>query len=219
MKILFQGDSVTDCDRSRSEKEPNVHLGEGYVGLITSRLCFESTDFKIYNRGVSGNRICDIYSRWIEDTLNIDFDVLSILCGINDVGFSLRLNKGADSEKFKFVYDRMLYEVKEKNPDAKLVLMEPFLLKTEYYHPDYGNDIFENWDKWSFEIQKRAEAVKELSDKYNAIFVPLYDDFQKLSEKSGSKHFSIDCVHPTHAGHEFIARKWLECCSDILKVR
>ena len=29
-------------------------------------------------------------------------------------------------------------------------------------------------------------------------------------------HFSLDCVHPTPAGHEFIARKWLECCNEII---
>ena len=222
MNILFQGDSITESGRpkppmhSKEYMQPNVNLGYGYVNLIASRLLFEKPDFKIYNRGVSGNRICDMYSRWIEDALNIDFDVLSILCGINDVGFGLRLNMGADCEKFRFIYDRMLYEVKERNPDAKIVLMEPFLLKTDYCSPEYGNDIFRDWDIWSEEIKKRGSIVKELSEKYNAIFVPLYDDFQSLSEKFGPEHFSLDCIHPTPAGYEFIARKWMEACKSIL---
>ena len=148
--------------------------------------------------------------------MNIEFDVLSILFGINDVGFGLRLNMGADCEKFQFVYDRMLYEVKQKKPDAKIILMEPFLLKTDYCHPEFGNDIFKDWEIWNEEIKKRGSIVKELSEKYNAIFVPLHDEFQKLSEKFGPEHFSHDCVHPTPAGHEFIARKWLECCSEII---
>lgn len=217
MKILFQGDSVTECSRDKTQKNPNMNLGEGYVNLIASHLTFEKPNFKIYNKGISGNRICDIYSRWIEDTLNIDFDILSVLCGINDVGFGLRLNMGADCEKFQFVYDRMLYEVKQRKPDAKIVLMEPFLLKIDCYHPEYGNDIFRDWDIWSEEIQKRGRIVKELSKKYNTVFVPLYDEFQKLSEKFGADHFSHDCIHPKPAGHEFIARKWIECCKEIIR--
>ena len=216
MNILFQGDSITDCGRLRAETKPNMNLGNGYVNLIASRLNFENPNFKIYNRGVSGNRICDIYSRWIEDTLNLDFDILSILCGINDVGFSLRLNMGADAEKFRFVYDRILYEAKEKNPDAKIVLMEPFLFKVDFNNQEFGNDIFKNWDEWSGHIRQRGAITKELAQKYNAVFVPLFDDFQRLSEKFGAEHFSADCIHPIPAGHEFIARKWLECCKDIL---
>jgi len=27
---------------------------------------------------------------------------------------------------------------------------------------------------------------------------------------------SLDCIHPTPAGHEFIARKWIECCNKII---
>ena len=219
MNILFQGDSITDCGWDRNHKEPNIGLGHGYVNLIASRLNFESDKYNIYNRGVSGNRICDMYARWIENTLNIEYDILSILCGINDVGFGLRLNMGADADKFRFVYDRMIYEAFEKRPGSKLVLLEPFLFRVDLEgkeNNNNNNDIYVEWDKWSGNIRERGVITKDLAKKYNAIFVPLFDGFEKLSEKFGADHWSADGIHPSHAGHEYIARQWIDCCKEIL---
>lgn len=210
LKILFQGDSVTDCGRDRSFTQPAAEFGYGYVNLIASKLLYEYPDVKVYNRAVSGNRIVDMYSRWIEDMLNIDCDILSVLCGINDVGFGLRMNMGADTEKFKFVYDIMLKEAKEKNPDLKLVLCEPFLMKITENTPEAGKDIVENWELWSSTLLERRQVIKELADKYNGIFVPFAEKFEEALKKAPAQHWSADCIHVTNAGHELMARTWLE---------
>ena len=214
MNILFQGDSLTDSGRIRNTEEPNINLGMGYVNLLAARITCDNPSVNVYNRGVSGNRICDMYARWIEDTLNIDFDILSVMNGINDIGFQLRMGRGADKDKFKFVYDRMLFEVKEKKPDAKLVIIEPFLVRK--YMGEDGGDIYNDWDLWHGQITERGEICRELAEKYGAIFVPLAEDFAKLSEKYGPDVWSMDCIHPTAAGHEVIARKWMEACKSIL---
>ena len=98
--ILFQGDSITDFGRDRKETRPNISLGSGYVNLIASRVLCDDPTLKIYNRGVGGNRLMDMYARWEEDTMTIDFDVLSIFNGINDIGFGLRLGTGASAAKY-----------------------------------------------------------------------------------------------------------------------
>ena len=214
MNILFQGDSLTDSGRNKNTEEPNINLGMGYVNLLAARIVCDNPDVKVYNRGVSGNRICDMYARWIEDTLNIDFDILSVMNGINDIGFQLRMGRGADKDKFRFVYDRMLFEVKEKKPDAKLVIIEPFLVRK--YLGEDGGDIYNDWDLWHGQITERGEICKDLAKKYGAIFVPLADEFKKLSEQHGPDVWSMDCIHPTAAGHEVIARKWMDACKSIL---
>lgn len=215
MKILFQGDSLTDSGRDKKITEPNLGLGMGYVNLIAARLTCDNPETLVYNRGVSGNRICDMYSRWIEDTLNIDFDILSVLNGINDIGFQLRMGMGADKEKYRFVYDRMLSEAKEAHPDSKLVILEPFLVRKHL--GEDGGDIYNDWDIWHKEISERGEVCRELAEKHGAIFVPLADKFAALSEKYGPEVWSVDCIHPTPAGHEVIARSWIDACADILK--
>ena len=122
MNLLFQGDSITDAGRSRVI---DSNLGNGYVGEISRRLKNEGINCNIRNRGIGGNRIIDVYARWIEDTLCLKYDVLSILCGINDVGYQLRAGIGVDNEKYEYIYDRMIYEALKKNPDSKIVLCVP----------------------------------------------------------------------------------------------
>ena len=66
--ILFQGDSITDCGRSR---ENEVMIGTGYPLFLKAQLGFENpNEWQFYNRGVSGNRIVDLYARMKEDIIN-----------------------------------------------------------------------------------------------------------------------------------------------------
>ncbi len=216
-RILFQGDSITDCGRKREDPVANDGLGVGYPHLIAAQLCADSTDYLISNRAVAGNRIADTYARWIEDTLNLDFDIISILHGLNDVGFGKRLNMGSDRHRFRFIYDLMLEEVKDTHPEAKIILMEPFILPVDQ-GPDvpFGNDIFLEFDAWYGEIRARGKIVKELAEKYGAVFVPLAELLLNAAETHGARHYSADCIHPTPAGHMLIARQWLACCKDLL---
>ena len=83
MKILFQGDSITDCGRSR---ENNINVGTGYALLVKSALGFEEpAAHEFLNRGISGNRIVDVYARIKKDIINLKPDVMSLLIGVNDV--------------------------------------------------------------------------------------------------------------------------------------
>jgi len=222
MVILFQGDSVTDCGRERQANVANQGLGSGYVNLVASRLLCDNPYHSIYNRGSGGNRIGDMYARWIEDTLNIDFDLLSVMNGINDVGFGLRRGMGADACEFEFMYNRMLESAFKTHPNMKLVLLEPFVMKYDLREKNPGiedseNDIFLKWDIWYENMRERGEIVEKLSKKYDATFIPLFDDFAALGEKYGCHHWTLDCIHPTPAGHEFIARKWIDATKDIIK--
>ena len=61
MKILFQGDSITDCGRNR---ENNSYLGHGYPRFVQGKLSVAEPGKHTYiNRGISGNRIVDVYAR------------------------------------------------------------------------------------------------------------------------------------------------------------
>ena len=146
--------------------------------------------------------------------MNIPFDVLSILNGINDIGFGLRLNCGADSEKFRFVYDRILSETKEAKPDALIVLCEPFLVK---FLTEGSQDIYHDWAVWYSALKERGAIVKELSQKYHTVFVPLLEAFEAALKIAPEEHWTCDAIHPSHAGHELIKREWLKTVLPVMK--
>ena len=211
LKILFQGDSLTDCGRDKTGHNPVQAYGYGYVNLIASKLLCDYPDTVVWNKAYNGSRIADTYSRWIEDALNIDCNILSILSGVNDIGFAIRMNQGADAKKFKFIYELMINEALEKNKDLKLVLGEPVLFKITNNTPELGRDIVRDWDVWNGQLTERRQIVKELADKYNAVFVPYFEKFQEALKIAPPEHWSVDCIHATNAGHEIMARAWLEC--------
>jgi len=74
--ILFQGDSITDGGRSH-DLDWNHLMGLGYVYLLCSSLWyrFPQKEFHFINRGVSGNKITDLASRWQADAIDQKPDV------------------------------------------------------------------------------------------------------------------------------------------------
>ena len=81
--ILFQGDSITDCSRSRQDP---AHLGAGYAMLAASWLTalVPGSGLRFLNRGISGNRAKDLRARWQTDCLDLKPNWVSILIGVND---------------------------------------------------------------------------------------------------------------------------------------
>ena len=208
MKILFQGDSITDAGRSR---ECDEYVGTGYPLLVKSRLGFEEpNDYEFVNRGISGNRIVDLYARIKADIINVKPDVMSILIGVNDVWHELSENpNGVDADKFFKIYSMLIEEVKEALPDIKIMIFEPYVLK--------GTATEANWDYFDKEVKLRSEMAKKVAEKFDLPFVPLQAGFDELSKKAPCGHWAGDGVHPQPAGHQFIADEWIKTFKEMVK--
>lgn len=200
--ILFQGDSITDAGRSR---EDSAILGYGYATLVKGELGFEFPDqYIMINKGISGNRIVDLYARIKKDILNLKPDILSILIGVNDVWHDFyQDNNGVDSEKYFKIYSMLIEEIRDVLPDVKIMILEPFVLK--------GIKTETCWDTFRSEVELRAAKAREIAEKYNIPFVELQQKFDEATKLAPSDYWLIDGVHPTTAGHELIKREWLKC--------
>ena len=81
--ILFQGDSITDTGRDFNYDH---NTGYGYVTMTAGKIAVDYPgQFRFLNRGISGNRIVDVYARIKKDIINLKPDYVSILIGVNDV--------------------------------------------------------------------------------------------------------------------------------------
>ena len=194
--FLFQGDSITDADRQR---ENIFNYGYGYPNIVAAKYLEENhNEYKFINKGISGNRIVDLYARIKIDLINLKPDYLSILIGINDVWHEIQSQNGVDNKKFKKVLSMLIEEVKEALPDIKIIMLEPFVLK--------GPATEENWDKFYSETKLRAQSVKEVAAEYGLSFVPLQDKFNEATKDTKTTYWLADGVHPTPAGHNLIAK-------------
>ena len=205
-KILFQGDSITDVGRQRDLSNPFNVMGGGYPLLLRSRLYLDHPgEYECLNRGISGNRVVDLYARIQKDMLNIAPDYLSILIGVNDVWHEIAEQNGVDVDKFEMVYCLLIEELKAALPELKIMILEPFALAADVTDPA---DKPERYAPFRRETELRAQAAKRVAEKYGLVFVPLQEAFDRAEANAPVRgQWLWDGVHPTAAGHEMIARE------------
>jgi lysophospholipase L1-like esterase len=201
--ILFQGDSITDTGRSREQQDkPNsgAALGNGYAHFSAARILARHAEkrVQVFNRGISGNRIPDIYARVREDVLNVKPEILSVLIGVNDTWHHFMRNAGVPHEKFGRVYRQFLGETRAELPAVQLVLCEPFVLTVGVVTSE-----------WAADMARRRAIVAEIAAEFSAVFVPFQAMFDEALRRAPAEYWLFDGVHPTPAGHALMAEKWL----------
>ena len=202
MKILFYGDSITDAGRNREQDYDNSSYGFGYPYIVNAYLTGKHPKtYEVLNRGISGNRIVDLYARIKADVWNLKPDMLSILIGINDVWHDIDWANGVDITRWEKVYRMLIEDTLKVLPDLKIVIMEPFVLK--------GAATEANFDKFLV-VKEYAKVAKKIADDYKCVFVPLQKDLDAAADKYGAEYCLKDGVHPAMGGAYLIADKWLK---------
>ena len=199
--ILFQGDSITDCGRSRDNTtDPNAGaLGNGYPlyihALLQSR--FPEMDLHIINRGISGNRAIDLETRWQADCLALKPHWVSILIGINDTWRRYDRDDPTSARAFADSYRTILQQCTDAG--IGIILLEPFVLPTP------ADRLM-----WREDLDPKIAEIRTLARTFGALYVPLDGLFAAQSNRTDPVHWAADGVHPTPAGHMLIAEAWMD---------
>ena len=202
--ILFQGDSITDAGRNREAKDPNNQsaLGGGYAFLTAADLLntFPSKNLKIYNKGISGNKVYQLADRWQTDCLDFKPAVLSILIGVNDYWHKHNGNYDGTVEIYERDLRTLLKRTRETLPDTKIVICEPFAV--------LGCKAVDG--TWFPEFDQYRVAARKLASEFNTIFIPYHDIFAKASKVAPPTYWTADGVHPTIAGAKLMSEAWMK---------
>lgn len=210
-RILFQGDSITDVGRLEDRR---FFMGNGYPLLVKSSLGYDYPgEYEFFNRGISGNRIVDLYARIKADFININPDYASIYIGVNDAWHEISNKNGVDTKKFKTIYKMLIDEVKAACPNVKLILIAPFVL--EGSATCNTEEIPDRLERFNVDVAEKAQVVKELATQYSIPLIELQPAFNKALEQAPADYWTGDGVHPTPNGHELIKRLWLEIFEKI----
>jgi lysophospholipase L1-like esterase len=201
--ILFQGDSITDAGRSREHaSEPNEQpaLGSGYAWLAAVELLVQRPNgaLKIYNRGISGNKVFQLADRWQADCLDLKPTLLSILIGVNDIWHTLNGTYKGTVEIYERDYRALLERTRKELPKLKLVICEPFVLRCGSVN-----------EKWFPEFDAYRAAARHVAENFDAVFIPFQAMFDEAIKYAPPAHWAADGVHPTPAGASLMANTWL----------
>ncbi len=204
MRILFQGDSITDAGRDRR----NFHnMGNGYPKYAAEHIreAFPDSEIELINLGISGNRTDNLFDRMYEDVIQLQPDIVSILICINDIWHRHSHHIETTDAQIAANYRAILERIKEQT-NAKIVILAPFLL--------------DNAEKeaWRPELERLLPVIRSLAEEFADAYIPLDEIFAKaLPDQPEPQYYSADGVHPNQTGSAFIGKHYFDAIAPLIK--
>lgn len=190
MRIVFFGDSITDCERDRNDK---TSLGNGYVKVLADKLrpIYPDMDIELYNKGISGNEVCDLLARVNSDVIDLHPDAVVMMIGINNTIHRFKYGKELNFKQFEQDLCALIDALKAAG--IVVIFLEPFLLPA----PDKKRmrPVFD----------KELEIIRRVCIEKCDEFVAYDEMFNGLCESRSYTEYSEDGVHPTFKGSNLIA--------------
>ncbi|MBQ8173961.1 MAG: SGNH/GDSL hydrolase family protein [Clostridia bacterium] len=204
MKILFQGDSITDAGRDKR----NYHdMGSGYPRYVAEQLAdmFPEVKFEFINQGISGNRTCQLFDRLYRDAISFEPDMISVLIGVNDIWHRYAEERiETFDEQIETNYRAILTRLR-KQTNAKIVILAPYLLDCDKV------------DHMREELVSVLNIVRKLADEFADAYIPLDLLFEEAMETQPEPlYYSGDGVHPNKNGAAFIGRHLADAFASLL---
>ena len=187
-KVIFFGDSITDCGRNKEE----MHGVAGYIRIIKGSY----PDLEAFNRGVNGECSRQILARMEAECEEVKPDVVSILCGINDTTPRGEPPYMASEAEFYDTYRKIL-QTAYRYTD-QVIVMEPFLIPKDFGMDGLRDKLFE-----------RIYAIRRLANEFQAVYVPLDGIFAEHWVDEAPLEYTVDCVHITEKGKQLIGNAWV----------
>ncbi len=195
-KILFIGDSITDCGR----RDTSAPFGNGYMNLVRSFVDARYPELALSweNRGIGGDTVRHLDARWERDVIAEQPDWLSVKIGINDVWRTFDSNgSGAVSID---IYETTLRSLLQRAVDGtgcKLIVAEPYVIAA-----DTSTPMRRMMDAYGL-------VARKIAAEFDAIDIRTQDAFDKVLETTTPERWANDKVHPYPPGHAVIALAYL----------
>jgi len=200
-KLVFIGDSVTDCARKRARRYQGTAaaLGKGWVHHIDKSLAARFADLQCWNRGFSGGQSADLMHKpdWWPcrvEGMPEAVELSTVLIGINDIWHPFWRDTPHHLDRALEGF-RLLVETIKTRSD-RIVVCEPFALPC--------GEVTADW--WPL--------LQALSTGQEAICVELGLSWCPLQEalfaavRGKPTDYLLDGIHPTDLGHRWLAGRW-----------
>ncbi len=190
-KILFFGNSITECSRF-----DNPPLGNGFVAMTARKLQLDPQfgEVKVINSGIGGNQIDDLLSRYQSDVIEHQPNIVLIKIGINDAYNDFQTGSlPGRLAHFNDGYQRLLDVLKINLRECK------FMLLTPYYISDTREDPF------YLRMCEYGQIVMELGETHNFPVLDTQAIFDEAVKEKPALQWAHDQIHPASEGHALLA--------------
>lgn len=204
-RIVFAGDSVTDCGSTNPVGEGLFdNVGRGYVRVIENMLAVYYPELKIRvtNSGIGGNTSVSLLERYDRDVVELNPDWVSICIGINDVWRQFDCpafpEKNISPEEYRKNVEEMILRVKDNVKG--IFILSPYIIE-----PNREDLMRKRMDEYTL-------VCKELAEKYGCIFVDFQKMYEDYCEYRHPCFIAWDRIHPNQIGATLMAREFLKHC-------
>lgn len=194
-RILFTGDSITDCGRDRNDFQGLTSYSKminDYINIFNSDL-----NVSVYNRGISGNTTKMLLDRMESDLNDIKPDIVSVLIGINDVWRKYDSNRETLLEEFTQNFNNIISATKKFT--SKIIVLEPFIIPSDKAKKKFREDL-----------DPKIVNLREIALTQGLEYISLDGIFAEKSILSKPETFSQDGIHLLTEGYKVVAAEWIK---------
>ncbi|MBU0716137.1 MAG: SGNH/GDSL hydrolase family protein [Verrucomicrobia bacterium] len=204
-KIVFIGDSITDCGRRDSQRP----LGAGYVKLFADLMIIRepAKRITIINKGIGGDNVVGLRNRWMDDVLRNRPDWLSIKIGINDLhGHLFAGSKELAPQPYEAAYREIMERTRQALPKCRILLIDPFYISCDTAPNSRRKQVLDSMPDY-------LSIVDRLSRTFKTRHIKTHELFGRLLKCYEPDTFCAEPVHPNPTGHLVIAEAIYEALS------
>ena len=203
-KIVFLGDSIT---------QQAEDFEDGFISLIRQNLVQDK--FELVGKGISGNKVSDLLTRYKSDVLDLNPDIVFIYIGINDVWHKYDFGTGSDIDLYEKGLTTIISDIKSLG--SKIVLCTPTVIGENTGDFVLGNQFkdVETMENMNGDLDTFSEVVRKLSNEYETELLDLRKIFMDYLAENNINNdaagiLTTDGVHLNEGGNKLIADQMIK---------
>ena len=200
-KVIFLGDSITQNAVINSEDF------KGFISLLEENV---NQNTELIGKGIGGDKVSDLLTRYRDDVIKLNPDIVFIYIGINDVWHKYDYGTGTDIDLYENGLRQIINDLKENG--VEIILCTPTVIgenKGEFTLVNQFKDI-ETMEIMNNDLDDYSDVIRKLSKEFDTKLLDLRKIFMQYISENNPKNKSkgvltTDGVHLNNLGSKLIA--------------
>ena len=204
-KVIFLGDSITQNAVINSEDF------KGFISLLEENV---NQNTELIGKGIGGDKVSDLLTRYKDDVIKLNPDIVFIYIGINDVWHKYDYGTGTDIDLYENGLRQIINDLKENG--VEIILCTPTVIgenKGEFTLVNQFKDI-ETMEIMNNDLDDYSDVIRKLSKEFDTKLLDLRKIFMQYISENNPKNKSkgvltTDGVHLNNLGSKLIANEMI----------
>ncbi len=200
-KVIFLGDSITQNAVIDSEDF------KGFISLLEENV---NQNTELIGKGIGGDKVSDLLTRYRDDVIKLNPDIVFIYIGINDVWHKYDYGTGTDIDLYENGLRQIINDLKENG--VEIILCTPTVIgenKGEFTLVNQFKDI-ETMEIMNNDLDDYSDVIRKLSKEFDTKLLDLRKIFMQFISENNPENKSkgvltTDGVHLNNLGSKLIA--------------